>query len=124
MSLIALFSQVFIHDCFHLAEQTKRMGRKMKRGQESRKRVRAGAEPAKPGLNSASGFNIVTHEITNRDVLCALPKTSSPTSKFDSLFLPLFPEVSTDLKLQRLHSEIKISLKIDNAVSGTAPPSP
>ena len=29
-----------------------------------------------------------------------------------------FPaELSTDLKLQRLHSEIKISLKIDNPVS-------
>lgn len=33
-------------------------------------------------------------------------------------------EISTDMKLQRLHSEIKISLKIDNAVSPTyTPPS-
>lgn len=35
---------------------------------------------------------------------------------FSSLFF-LHLEMSTDLKLQRLHSEIKISLKIDNPVS-------
>lgn len=33
----------------------------------------------------------------------------------------LYAEISTDLKLQRLHSEIKISLKIDKAVRSSDP---
>lgn len=110
----------------YLVDQVEMKRRKMKRGQEPRKKVILAVKTKNIYSYFCGKLKVRCKKIlvTNQNIYFFFIYISVKFFKssylriimFSSLFF-LHLEMSTDLKLQRLHSEIKISLKIDNPVS-------